>query len=159
MIYTILGYAEMYEEYKAELINQRDDAFDLIWNHNKEIGRNLPDEELRQGIEKFIDKGNAIAVLKEDRVIAFMVLYCNSYDTLKAYICNVYVLEQYRRKHCAEKMMKMAVEICMKNHFKAIDLHVAESNAPAVSLYKKLGFYFTDNYRNTDREMELRLTD
>ena len=153
-----LVHVEM-KEYKAKLINRRIDAFELIWNHNKEIGRKLSDEELTHGIKKFIDKGNAIAVIEEEKIIAFMVLYCNDYDTFDAYICNLYVLKQYRRKHLAEKMMKMAVEICKENQFKTIHLHVSESNKPAVNLYKKLGFSFIEGYRNTKREMELRLTD
>lgn len=149
----------MNEVYKVELINQRKDAFELIWNHNKEIGRTLSDEELKQGIEKFIDKGNPIAVIDTGRIIAFLMLYCNSYDTLEAYICNVYVHEQYRRKHLAEIMVKRAIGICKEKQFKSICLHVSERNEPAIALYKKLGFSFTDGYRNADREMVLRLDD
>ncbi len=147
----------MNEEYKAELINQRSDAFELMWNHNREIGRTLSDEELKLGIEKFIDKGNAIAIIKDEKIIAFLMLYCNAYDTLAAYICNVYVLEQYRRKHCADTMMRMAIEICKEKQFTTVHLHVAESNEPAVALYKELGFSFTDGYREADKEMVLRL--
>lgn len=149
----------MEEEYRVEIINYRKDAFELIWNHNKEIGRNLSDEELKQGICKFLEKGNTIAVINEGKIIAFLMLYCNSYDTREAYICNLYVLEQYRRKKLAERMMVKAIDICLEKHFKSIHLHVAESNGSAILLYKKLGFCFTSGYRDTDREMVLKLVE
>jgi ribosomal protein S18 acetylase RimI-like enzyme len=147
----------MNDNYNVEIINQRNDAYELIWNHNKEIERAISDEELKRGIEKFIDKGNVIAVIKEEKIIVFMVLYCNSYDTLEAYICNLYVLEQYRRNHLADKMIKKAIKICEENHFVTIHLHVSEDNEPAVALYKKHGFSFTEEYRNAERGMKLRL--
>lgn len=144
-------------EYTVEIINQREDAFQLMWDHNREIGRTLSDEELKRGIEKFIDKGNAIAVIRDGIIIAFLLLYCNDYDTLQAYICNVYVLEQYRRKHMAESMMRKAIEICKEKQFRSVHLHASESYAPAVALYRKLGFSFADGYRGADREMILEL--
>lgn len=147
----------MSEEYNVEIINLRENAFKLIWNHNKEIGRSLSDEELTQGIYKFLAKGNAIAIIKEETIIAFLVLYCYFEDTREAYICNVYVMEQYRRKYLAEKMILRAIDICEEKQFKSIHLHVSESNIPAVSLYRKLGFSFTDGYRDAEREMVLRL--
>ena len=142
---------------KVIRINDLSNAEQLLWNHNKEIGRKLSDEELQVGIRKFIDKGEVIGFVENERITAMLVLYCYNFDTLQAYICNVYVLDEYRGKHLSECMIEKAIEICRSKGFKTICLHVSESNIPAVKTYKKLGFVFTDGFRGTDREMILRL--
>ena len=68
----------------------------MIWNHFKEIGRNLSDEELKKGIEKFLSLGHVITIIEKDHILAFLLLYCNHIESLDGYVCNVYVLEKYR---------------------------------------------------------------
>lgn len=142
---------------KPEVINNRKDAFDLIWNHNKEIGRELSDEELKTGIDKFIKNGNVIAVLDENHIIAFLMLYCNNYETLEAYICNVYVLEKYRGIGLSKQILESAIKICANNKFKKIKLHVAYNNTVAISLYKKYGFRANGiiKYDNKEKQIEM----
>jgi biotin carboxylase/GNAT superfamily N-acetyltransferase len=139
-------------------INDLDNAERLLFDHNIEIGRDLPEAELKEGIRKFLSNGEVLGFVENDHIIAMLNLYCNHLDTRKAYICNVYVLEEYRRKRLAERMMRRAIEICKERAFKSVSLHVSERNVPAVSLYTKLGFEYTDGYRNEDREMELDIT-
>lgn len=138
-------------------INDLDNAEFLLIEHNKEIGRELTDQELIIGIRKFLVNGDVLGIVENNHVIAMLNLYCNNYDTLQAYICNVYVLEQYRGNHLAERMMLDAITICKNRKFKSIHLHVAENNKPAVISYKKLGFEFADGKRGNDREMVLIL--
>lgn len=140
----------------AEIINKREDAFCLIWNHNKEIGRTLSDEELKSGIQKFIDKGNVIAVIDQGKIIAFLMLYCNNYETLEAYICNVFVLEQFRGMGLSKLLMDKAIEICVQNGFKTIRLHVGEDNETAINLYKYYSFEPNGKYKdNGERQIEM----
>ena len=139
------------------IINGLGNAEQLLWDHNKEIGRNLSDEELRTGIRKFLEKGDVIGIVEKDRIVAMLVLYCNNYETLEAYICNVYVVNEYRGNNLSLQMVEKAVEICKDRRFRTIRLHVSESNIPAVKTYRKLGFAFSDGYRGTDREMVLEL--
>lgn len=145
--------------YEVLRINDLKNAEQLLIDHNKEIGRDLKEEELIAGVNKFLTKGEVLGFVENDHVLAMLNLYCYMYETLEAYICNVYVLEEYRGRHFAEKMMRKAIEICKNKRFKSIHLHVSESNAPAVALYKKLGFFFTDGYREMDREMVLIIED
>ena len=138
-------------------INDLENAEQLLWSHNKEIGRTLSDEELLAGIRKFIEKGEVLGCVENNRIIAMLVLYCYDRQTLQAYICNVYVLDEYRGRHLSERLIEKAIDICRLKGFKTICLHVAENNIPAVKTYEKLGFAFTDGFRGTDREMVLVL--
>lgn len=144
--------------YEAIRINDHPKVFELVWKHNKEIGRTLSDDELKTGIEKFIQNGNIIAVLNDDHILAFLMLYCNDYETLDAYICNVYVLEEFRGEGFSKKMLEKAIEICLSKGFKRIRLHVAEDNVVAISLYKKRGFEFTGEVKMLEeKQLEMIL--
>lgn len=145
------------QKYCAEVINSRADAFELIWDHNKEIGRTLSDEELESGIHKFIDRGNVIAVTEKDHIIAFLMLYCNNYETLEAYICNVYVLEPYRGQGLSRLLMDKAIEISTDNGFNTVKLHVGEDNNTAINLYKAYGFEVNGNIKENDGERLLEM--
>ncbi|WP_070090263.1 GNAT family N-acetyltransferase [Merdimonas faecis] len=142
--------------YEAEIINKRKDVFELVWNHNKEIGRTLTDEELRIGIQKFIDFGNIISVIENKKIIAFLMLYCNNTETLEAYICNVYVLATYRGLGLSKVILEKAMETCISNKFKTIKLHVAEDNMVAINLYKQYGFEPNGNIKN-DGEKQIEM--
>ena len=132
----------------AEIVNKRTDAYQLVWNYSKNIGRNISDDELDKGIRKFINQGNIISVLNDNRIIAMLNLYCNNYETREAYICNVEVINEYRGYGISKKLIEKAIEFTKKEKFKKILLHVDKGNYKAVSLYKKYGFKFTGNKIN-----------
>ena len=147
-------------EIKAIEINNFANAYELIWNHCKEIGRDLTDEELDLGIKKFLAKAHVLAIVRNNHILAFSILYCNNYDTLQAYICNVFVLQEYRGLGYSSKLISKAIEICKAKNFKTIALHVKEDNMPAVNLYKKFGFVYTGNHKNEvgNEQSEMRFT-
>jgi len=94
--------------------------------------------------------------LDENHIIAFLMLYCNNYETLEAYICNVYVLEKYRGIGLSKQILESAIEICANNKFKKIKLHVAYNNTVAISLYKKYGFMANGiKYDNKEKQSEM----
>ena len=123
---------------KIVRINDLNNAEELLYNHNREIGRTMPENELRAGIRKFIKNGEVLGYVTENGIIAMLNLYCNNYETLSAYICNVYVLKEYRGNHYSEDLLCEAIKICKQRKFENIRLHVSVENAPAVSIYKKL---------------------
>ena len=73
-------------------------------------------------------------------IVAFSLLYCNHRDTLDAYLCNVYVLKNYRGIGLTYRLLEKAVEICEKNGFKSISLDVDKDNEIAIQVYEKFGF-------------------
>ena len=138
-------------------INDLSNAKELLYNHNKEIGRTLTDDELLKGIDKFLNFGDVLGFVDSNRIIAMVNLYCNDYETLNAYICNLYVLDDYRGKHYGKKLVDSAIAIARQRNFKNIFLHVYKDNIVAIELYKSLGFIFTGNTKNDDLEMVLKL--
>ena len=138
-------------------INDLDNAKELLYNHNKEIGRTLTDEELRNGIDKFLTFGNVLGFINNNRIVAMINLYCNNLETLNAYICNLYVLDDYRRKHLGKKLVDSAINIARKREFKNIYLHVFKNNHAAIKLYESFGFVFTGNTKDDNLEMVLKL--
>jgi ribosomal protein S18 acetylase RimI-like enzyme len=56
-------------------------------------------------------------------------------------IDNVYVAQSHRRQGLGLLMMSRALEICARSVFKHVMLTVGPTNAPAVSLYAKVGFH------------------
>lgn len=130
--------------FDAQLINQHPNAKNLILQHCHDINNVLSDERFEEWYQKIINTGNIIAVIDNDRIIAFALLYCNHTDTLDAYICNIYVLSEYRGKGLSLKLLNKASEVCAEKGFKSISLHVDKSNERAISIYKKYGFVNTD---------------
>ena len=53
---------------------------------------------------------------------------------------HVFVSPRFRRQGIGRTMMSRALEICARSLFKHILLGVAADNAPAVGLYRPLGF-------------------
>lgn len=116
-------------------------------------GGELSDNELNAWIDKILRKGGGdpLCILKDGAIIAFLLLYCNKYDTLEAYICNVYVLEQYRGNGLSRILVDRAIEICKQREFISIYLDVACDNMPAIKTYLRCGFRMTEQY---DKEGE-----
>ncbi len=141
-------------------INAFHNAYQMIWDHCKEIGRDLSDYDLDKGIKKFLSNGHVIAIVRDNHILAFLNLYCNNFDTLEAYICNVYVLEKYRGKGFSKKLMDKALSICRNQNFKYVSLHVENKNSVAVDLYKKYGFVRTGNTKEDENHVsvEMKLT-
>ena len=139
-------------KFVAERINDEEDTFNQLYDWNKKIGRNISDEELKIGIQKFIDKGNAIAIRNNSEVIAFLNVYCNDYETLNAYINNVEVYKSYRGLGLSKLLMEKAIELCVEKNFKTISLHVAKDNNAAIALYQKFGFKFVPSAEDNTQE-------
>lgn len=138
-------------------INDLDNAFDLLYRHNQEIGRSIGEDELVNGIRKFLQHGNVFAMVVNNRIIAMLNVYCNDFETGQAYINNVYVLPEYRGIHLAQALIKQAILYCQESGFFVVCLHVSEDNVAAVKTYRALGFTFTDNTKDGSREMRLIL--
>ncbi len=143
--------------YKAERINERPDAFKLIYDFNKAIGREIDKNELCEGIEKFINVGNVFCVLHQNEIIAFLNVYCNNEETKEAYINNVEVKRAYRGQGLSKLILEAAIELCRKNAFETIALHVAVDNDVAINLYKKYGFEETGNLKEQNGETLLKM--
>lgn len=119
-------------------------SFDLLERYNQKIGCSLSKLELERWIQKILSVGDPLAMLDNNEIVAFLLLYCNNIETQEAYICNVYVSENYRGRKLSEDLVKNAILICKSRRFNSVILDVEENNDPALCIYKKCGFEVFD---------------
>lgn len=93
----------------------------------------------RQGFaETYQKKENCYLVVEEDGLV---LAYCGLWSVLdEADICNVAVRGEARRRGLGEAMLKRLISEGQKLGVTAFTLEVRVGNAPAVALYRKLGF-------------------
>lgn len=58
-----------------------------------------------------------------------------------AYIPHLNVRSAHRRKGCATALLSEIESLCLKNECRAMSLYVSITNLPAITLYKKFGFF------------------
>lgn len=73
----------------------------------------------------------------EGNIVGFLV-YWILFDN--AQICNICVIDEYRKKGVATTLFEMAEKEFAKNECFSVTLEVRVSNVPAISLYEKRGF-------------------
>lgn len=95
-------------------------------------------------------EGNIYMAAEDNgKVIAYCAITA-LYET--ADLCNIAVKEEYRRCHIAEKLLEKCVITCKARGVTRILLEARESNAPAVNLYKKMGFMEIGRRKNYYKE-------
>ena len=140
-------------------LSEYPDAYNIIYRYNHKIGCTLSDGQLSEWIDKILKIGDPLAIIKDGNIIAFLLLYCNKFDTLEAYICNVYVEEQFRGCKLSKILVEEAIAICKSRNFKTINLDVAENNIAAIKVYSQCGFVETDRYfRDKDTFLQMTYT-
>ncbi len=63
-----------------------------------------------------------------------------NYQHKRAYIDDLYIKKEYRRRGYAQKLMNRFIELMKNKGITKVQLGVRINNKPAISLYKKLGF-------------------
>lgn len=138
----------------VKLLNNIDRKLFSVFNQKISEG-NLA--ELENSIDKFLEYGNIVGIIIDKELVAMLNLYCNNHETKEAYICNVHVLNEYRRNGFAKKMLNYAYSICENNKFQKIMLHVAEDNVKAINLYLSEKFSFTGNNKKIGDEITMEM--
>lgn len=101
--------------------------FNDVYNHNKE----LKNEFVHNPYTK-------IYIFKEKDKILGLIHINDIYDRYE--INNIYVLEEYRNRGIASKLIEEVIKIGKKNNIINITLEVRKNNSKAINLYKKYGF-------------------
>ncbi|MGI5985837.1 MAG: ribosomal protein S18-alanine N-acetyltransferase [Oscillospiraceae bacterium] len=129
-----------------EIESIENDCFPLPWK--------------RRDLENQMNADNCIflaAVDDNDSVMGYVGLM---FVLDEGYISNIAVAPEYRRRGIAGSLIKALVERT-KNKLAFLTLEVRESNAPAISLYKKHGFKavgLRKNYYEKPKENALLMT-
>lgn len=136
--------------FEAVRINDREDALELMLDFSHKIKRDLPEDELINGLKRFIEHGNVVAVLYNNEIIGMMNMYCRFQETKDAYPTNLDVLDEYQGYGLSNLIWEKSIDIVRENGFLSITLHVAKDNARAINLYRKFHFLFTGEEVLTD---------
>ena len=75
-----------------------------------------------------------------DTLVGLAAVYCNDQEKRIAYITSVSVLKAWTGKGIAARLVGQCVEHAKISGMRQISLEVASGNAPAINLYKKIGF-------------------
>ena len=94
-------------------------------------------------IEKIYKNGIVIAA-KSGSINGLIAFYANDYTSKTAYITSVLVSLNSRGKGLGTALMKECEKICREKCFERIRLEVNSENGIAVSLYKKLGYMYSE---------------
>ena len=76
--------------------------------------------------------------MEKSSIIGFV----NYYDLYERFeIANIYVLDSYRRKGIASRLMEKVIDVGKEKDIENITLEVREDNISAINLYKKYDFF------------------
>ena len=95
----------------------------------------------RKSLEKTLLSEQNLCMIVRDKETKAAVGYCiftTSFEV--ADLCRIAVSQEFRRKHIAEKIIKISIEELKKRNVSRILLEVRKNNISAISLYEKYGF-------------------
>lgn len=93
-----------------------------------------------KSISEFIENDSSVILLavSGEKVIGYIGMYHNFGE---GDITNVAVLPDFRKLGVGQMLIKGLIDYSKENKIGILRLEVRQSNIPAISLYKKFGFY------------------
>lgn len=129
------------ENIKIRNLSKMPNKYELGYKFLEEIKKEssqstqyIPDDWL----DKILTKAEVLTYYDNDEICAWFVLYCNDYNTLKAYCAGLHVLNKYRNRGIANKLLQAAISICKLRKFNILSLYC--NNPVAEKIYLKNGF-------------------
>lgn len=138
---------------EAVLINDYSNAKNMLIEFYKKAKVYNNEKKIIDTVTKFLKLGNIYGIVNDGKVSCMLNLYCNNLDTREAYICDVFVLKEYRGEGLSKLILKEAIDKCIEDKFKLIKLHVNKNNNIAINLYKQYGFVESGDENNSVLEM------
>ena len=90
--------------------------------------------------EKLVSNAVRFEAWSEDRLVGLVAAYANDHERRIAYITSVSVLETRRGEGIAIQLLERCIGHARDAGMGRIALEVDSANAPAIELYKRLGF-------------------
>ena len=87
---------------------------------------------------KVLEKSDLIVYRESTQIIGLVVLYCNDYQTQRAYISLVAVHPEYRGRGIAKRMMNSAIQKAQRAGMSILGIHT--NNIVALNMYLSFGF-------------------
>jgi ribosomal protein S18 acetylase RimI-like enzyme/2-polyprenyl-3-methyl-5-hydroxy-6-metoxy-1,4-benzoquinol methylase len=89
---------------------------------------------------KIADKAMRFEAWAEGVLVGLVAAYCNDSERCAAYITSVSVLQGWKIRGIASRLMKQCIEHVKEQGFECIELEVDSQNISAAKLYEKMGF-------------------
>lgn len=90
--------------------------------------------------EKLYEKATICAEMQQDEILALAVGYTEQVIENRGYLSVVATLPEGRGKGYASKLIRQFLTIAEGKQLSAVHLYADSSNAPALAMYRKLGF-------------------
>lgn len=140
----IAKYEDIEEISKLRILQQKDDWKEEYPDKDEELYEvtiKYLKEHLNKDVIFFIE-------VMDDKIIATCGLQIIKYmpqcieSGIEGYICDVYTLNEYRRKGIQTNLIKKCVEFAEENN--VIELKLSSDNPEAIRIYKRQGFKFDE---------------
>ncbi|MCI9016112.1 MAG: GNAT family N-acetyltransferase [Clostridia bacterium] len=139
-MFRIAKYEDIEEISKLRVMQQKDDWKELYPNKDEEFymtTKNYLEEHLNKDIIFFIEIiENKIVATCGLQVIKYMPQCVES--GIEGYICDVFTLNEYRRKGIQTNLIKECIKFSKKNNI--IELKLSSNNPEAIRIYQGQGF-------------------
>lgn len=124
----------------------------------KDLNSDMPEDKLEdiKDIKKFYFQNQGSFFIAEDKNKIIGTIGIEQEGKIKARIKRLYILEEYRRKGIAQKLLDKAINFCKKNKYKKVILTTLYNLKPALNFYKKNNFiiYKKDEFIHLKRDIE-----
>jgi ribosomal protein S18 acetylase RimI-like enzyme len=98
--------------------------------------------------------GDIFCIKDNKNIIGLIAGYSNNTKDKTGYISVLAILNKYRGKGLASKLVNVFLDNAKKNGMNTVFLYTHASNVNAVKLYKRLGFYEVELKNNDDYVLE-----
>lgn len=111
----------------------------------RQVDRSFPvplsrKQELGAYARKLCEKATLCACCEGDEIISLVAGYTDDLPEDKAYMAVAATLPHARGRGLARKLVQEFIAICREKRIRAVHLYAVPSNAPAMKLYRSLGF-------------------
>jgi ribosomal protein S18 acetylase RimI-like enzyme len=110
--------------------------------------------DLRSTANKLFTLGDVFFLKDNKKIIGLVAGYNNNMDNKTGYISILALLQEYRGKGLANKLVETFLENSKKKEMEKVVLFTHSTNKAAINLYKKLGFYVVELRSNGDYLLE-----
>lgn len=95
---------------------------------------------LSEYADKVLQNGNVYSIVKEEKIVAAVLFYCNDFNSKRAYISMVGTLADYSGRGYATQLLEKVIEKCKSVGMEFCCMETDLSNCRALRLYLSLGF-------------------
>lgn len=112
---------------------------------DRSAGRFIAQPDLDAYLQKLGRQADALADTRDGRCLGVVAFYANDQATRRAFITLVLVAPEARGSGLGAALVDGALGICRARGFRTCQLEVRHDNAPALAVYRRLGFVVVED--------------